>query len=445
MMRGGWSFLALLVAGLGLGGYVYFVESKRDASTLEKKDKVFTVDSDKIEEITVKAESGEQTTVRKSGTEWQIVKPLAAQPDSGQISGVASNLSSLEIQRVIDENPQDLGEYGLAQPRIEVTFKAGGQEHRLQVGRKTPPATDLYAKLADQKRVFLIPSYLESTFNKTTFDFRDKTVLKLDRDKIDKLAVTTPKRVLQFAKSNNEWQMTAPVKSRVDFSVVDGLVSRINTLQMKAIVAPEGGALAEYGLDKPEATVQLGSGSSQATLLIGKPGPEGTVHAKDESRPAVITIESALLADLTKEPGEYRQKDLFDARTFNATRLEILRAGQTAAFEKTKTKNKEGQDEEKWRQVAPTARDVDQTKVENLVSAVTGAQATGFVDTTAKTGLDKPELTVTIKSDEGKKEEKVAISRGGADGYALRAGEPGAAKVAAATIDNIIKALDALK
>jgi len=444
-MRGVRSFLVLLVVAASLGAYLYFVESKREPSDGEKKDKVFTVESDKIEEITVKSESGERTTLRKNGNEWQIVQPVSGQPDSAEVSGLTTNLSTLEIQRVIEENPQDLGEYGLAQPRIEVSFKAGGQEHRLHIGRKTPPATDLYAKLGDQKRVFLIPSYLDTTFNKTTFDLRDKTVLKLDRDKIDTLAITSPKRVLHFTKTNNEWQMTAPVKARADFTTVDGLVSRLNTLQMKSIVAPESAKPAEYGLDKPEATVELGSGSAQAALLIGKAAGEGVVYAKDRSRPAVITIDSSLVSDLTKEPGDYRQKDLFDARAYNSIHLEVIRGGQTVAFEKTKTKNKEGQDEEKWRQVAPTTRDVDQTKVDNLISTITGARATGFVETTAKTGLDKPDLTVTIKSDQGKREEKVSVSRSGTDAYATRAGDPGAAKIDVATVDNIIKSLEALK
>ena len=46
---------------------------------------------------------------------------------------------------------------------------------------------------------------------------------------------------------------------------------------------------------------------------------------------------STLLADVTKETGEYRQTDLFDGRAFNATRLEVTRNGQAAVFEKTKT------------------------------------------------------------------------------------------------------------
>ena len=113
------------------------------------------------------------------------MQPAAAPPDEAAVSGITSNLASVEIQRVIDENPADLKEFGLAEPRVEVAFKAGGQERRLQIGQKTPPGTDVYAKLADQKKVFLISSYLDSTFNRGTFDLRDKSVLKLDREKID--------------------------------------------------------------------------------------------------------------------------------------------------------------------------------------------------------------------------------------------------------------------
>ena len=104
-------------------------------------------------------------------------------------------------------------------------------------------------------------------------------------------------------------------------------------------------------------------------------------------------------------------------------------------------KNKEGQEEEKWRQTAPAAQDVDQAKVDNLLSAVTQSRAASFVDSPAKTGLDTPELTVTVKSGEGR-QETVRFARAGADSFAARTGEPGAAKLDAANIDNINKALD---
>jgi hypothetical protein len=445
-MRGVRSFVLLAFVLLGLCAYLYFVEAKRDPlASRDKKEKVFTVQADQIDEITIKSESGERTTLKKTGNDWQIVAPAAAQPDSAEISGLTSNLNSLEMQEVLEENPTELADYGLAPPRVEVSFKSGGKEQTLQIGRKTPPGTDLYAKLSDQKRVFLISGFLDATFNKKTFDLRDKTVLKLDRDKIDLFSVVTPTRTLRFTKPGGEWQMTEPIKARADFTGVDGLVSRLNTLQMKSIADGDHSKLAEYGLDKPQATIQLGSGSSQAALLIGKSAGEGVVYAKDQSRPTVMTIEEQVLKDLTKDVGEFRQKDLVDARTFTTTRFEVVRAGQTIAFEKTKTKNKEGQEEEKWKQVAPTAKDVDAAKVDQLLTALTGIQATGFADSTAKTGLDKPELTVTITSDGGKREEKYVLSRSGKDVYGSRAGEPGAAKIDVATIEAIVKALEELK
>jgi hypothetical protein len=445
-MRGLRSFGALLVVMIALGAYLYFVESKRPAGgDADKKEKAFTVEADKIEEFTIKSESGERTTVRKSGSDWQIAQPGSGKPDSAEVSGITSNLASLEIQRVIDENPTDLTQYNLAQPRVEVAFKASGKDHKLLIGRKTPPGSDLYARLDDQKRVVLIPSFVDTTFNRATFDLRDKAVLTVNRDEIGSIAVTTPSSAMRFEKAGGEWKMVQPVAARADFSAVEGLVSRLTTLQMKSIAAPQAADLAQYGLDKPAATLTIGSGSSQATLAIGKSSGEGAVYARDLSKPVIVTIESALVDELKKPPADYRQKDLFDARAFNANRLDLVRNGVTTTFEKVKSKNKEGQEQDTWKQVAPSAKDVDQTKVDNLISAITQARASSFVDAPTKGALDKPELTVTIKSNDGKREEKVTFGRAGADVFASRAVEPGAAKLDVPTLDAIVKALEEIK
>jgi hypothetical protein len=158
-----------------------------------------------------------------------------------------------------------------------------------------------------------------------------------------------------------------------------------------------------------------------------------------------VTIDASLLDDLKKGATEYRQKDLFDARAFNVNRLELTRSGVTTAFEKTTSKNKEGQEQSTWKQVSPEAREVDQAKVENLISALTQAQAASFVDAAPKAATDKPELTVTLTSNDGKRKETVGVGRFAVDLFAVRTGEPGAAKIEATTFDNIVTALEALK
>src|SRR5262245_16418080 len=438
-MRGMRSFLVLLVVAAALGGYLYY-DSKRPSDEGPKREKVFAdLQSDKIDQVTVKAAHGDRTTVRKQGDGWQITQPAAVAADAGEISGITSNLASLEVQRVVDEKPADLKQYGLDPPHIEVAFTSGGAERTVLFGGKSPTGADLYAKLPDKPRVFLVPSYVESNFNKSTFDLRDKTILKVDRDKLDHVEIETPDRTLKFAKQGADWRITQPIDARADFNTLEGILGRLNSSPMKSIVAQDvkdPKDLAQYGLDKPAATVHVIAGSSRAELAVGKSSGEGAVYAKDLSRPMVFTVESALADDLKKSADDFRLKDLFDARSFNTTRVEIDRKGTKLAFEK---------DKDAWKQVMPSAKAADAAKVEALLTALTNTRATGFVDKAAGTGLDAPELTATIKFEDGKKEDKVVFGRKGTDAFAQRAGDPGGAKIDGTALDAILKAADNLK
>ena len=86
---------------------------------------------------------------------------MQADADAGELSSITTNLSSFEVSRVVDEKPADLKGFGLDPARIDVRFKTKGQgtERRVLLGDKTPTGGDLYAKLPDSPRVFLVPSY----------------------------------------------------------------------------------------------------------------------------------------------------------------------------------------------------------------------------------------------------------------------------------------------
>jgi hypothetical protein len=434
-MKGVRSFLVLLVIAAALGGYLYY-DSKHESSDEKKQEKVFTdVQSDKIDQISVKSDKGEKSIAAKQGDGWRVTQPQAAQADEAEISGITSNLASVTISRVIDEKATDFKQYGLEPARIEVGFRQGGKDRTLLLGQKTPSGSDLYARLPDSPRVFMVPSFVESSFNKSPFDLRDKTILKIDRDKVDHIDIETADHATKLAKQGADWQITAPLNARADFGSIEGLVGRLNSTQMKAIAAEnaDANALKEYGLDKPAATVRVLTGSAQAGLAIGKSAGEGVVYARDLSRPMVFTVESALADELKKPADDLRLKDLFDARAFNTTRVEVNRGGQTVVFEK---------DKDTWKQVAPAAKAVDGAKVDALVTALSNTRAAGFVDKAP--ALDTPEITATLKFDEGK-QDKVAFARKGTDAFARRDGDAGAAKIDASALDGIIKALDAIK
>ena len=105
--------------------------------------------------------------------------------------------------------------------------------------------------------------------------------------------------------------LAATVEARAEYSAVDGLIARLGGLQMRSIAAAVAG---NYGLDKPAATVRVGSGSSQATLVSGGEAAEGTGYARDRARPAGVTVQSSLPRALRKAPPASAPQDLVDAR-----------------------------------------------------------------------------------------------------------------------------------
>jgi hypothetical protein len=446
MMRGLRSTIALIVVLAGLGAYIYFVTWKTpEGDTAKKTDKVFTgVQADKIEEVRITSAGGDATTAKKDNGAWQVMQPVTAKADESEISGITSALASIDVVRVIDENPSNLNEYGLSNPRIQVDFKAAGDKdyRRLFIGEKSPTGADLFAKRNDEKRVFLIPAFQETTFNKDTFALRDKTVLKFDREKVDGVEVGAAGKSLVMAKEGPEWKIKKPVDTRADYGSVEGLVGRLQTIQMKSIVADQASPadLKKYGLEKPEATVNINAGSARATLLLGGKATDTTVYARDASKPAVVTVESALMDDLKKGADDYRRKDLFEFRAYNATRVELTRGSDTVVFERVKGEGENAQD--KWRRVSPNPADLDRDKVDAMLAKLANMRATAFVESAPKTA--QPALDLRVKFDDGKKEERVTFVKSDADVFAQRPGEPGAAKTDAADLTEALKSLDEL-
>jgi len=447
-MRGFKSLVVLAVVLAGLGAYIYFVESKKPLDTeTAAGPKVFSVKAEAIDELTVKSAGGDRTTLKKVGGAWQITGPVTASADDAEVSGIVTNLSTVDNLRTVEENPSDLKQFGLAEPRVEVEFRAAGgkQSGRLLIGDKTATSGDLYAKLPNEKKVFLIAGSFDTTFNRGTFDLRLKTVLAFERDKVDLLVVESGAATTELSRSAGEWTLSKPIKAPADYGTVEGLIGRVQSAQMKAISATEAADLKPYGLDKPAASITFGLGSSRATLLLGAKADAGTVYARDASRPMVFTVDSTLLDEVKKPAAELRRKDLFEFRAFNAMSVQLTRGAEALSFEKVKGQGKDAT--EKWRETKPAAKDLDAAAFDTFLTKLANQRAQSFVEPggKTKTGLESPVMVVTVRFDDGKKEEKVTFGRVGTDVFAAVAGQPGVAKIDASEFDDAVKALDAVK
>lgn len=434
--------LGLLVVALaGLLGYLYFVDAEKPVGDSEEKPKVFSVEADQIEALKVSTIAGGDAELTKGANGWTLTAPQAVKADDSEVSGITSSLASVAMQRVVDDNPSNLGDYGLKEPVVEVSFRTKGSTDfkTLQLGTKSPTGSDMYAKTADSPKVFLVYGYLESSFNRTPFDLRDKKILAFDRDKADRIEISRRDSLLAFSKANGEWRVTAPIDARADFSAVEGLLSRLQSAQMRSVVEENATSLKQYGLETPEATITVSAGSARAGLAFGSKNAEGLVHARDVSKPQVVAVPADLLADFEKPVADFRRKDVFEFRAFNLDTLEIARNGATTTFERLKGKGKDGADA--WRNVT-ASKELDAAKFESFLTKLSGLRAQSFAGPADKTGLESPAVTVTATFDDKKKTETVRIGRVGTDAFASRPDEPGAMKLDGPALDEMLKELD---
>lgn len=433
--------LIILVAVLGgLLAYLYFVDAERPVGDFEEKPKVFDVEADDIQALRIRSRSGETTELTKTDGNWRITSPIDAPADSTTVSGITSNLAALSIQRVVEENASDPGRYGLANPTLEVAFKTkDDQDYRvLQLGDRTAAGADMYAKRGGSSEVFLVYNYIESTFDRGTFDLRDKRVLTFDRDKVDRIEVRHGGSTIVLTKQDGEWRIAEPLQARADFSSAEGLLSRLASLQMREIVDENVTDFGRFGLRNPSTQVTLSAGSSQASLAVGSKVGDDQVYVRDLSRPAVFKVGSDILTEIEKPAADFRRKDVFEFRTYNVDRLEITRGPETLVFERQRGKGKDGADA--WRNVTAD-REIDATKFESFLARLTALRAESFVD--RPDGADADVLVKTTYED-GRHSEEVRLTRAGGKVHAVRSDEPGAAVVEADELDEVLKQLDEL-
>ena len=439
-----WKTYAALAVAAGLGAYIYFVESKKEEKPDKPKEKVVSLDKTKVKELTLANEGKEEVKLVKDGTSWRLTAPEAAPADAKEAESLLSSLEGLEVDEVVTETPARLSEFGLDPPRSRVTVAPqGGAAQEVLFGRKTPDEGSVYAKQPGKPRVFTVPSYSASVFDKKPFDLRDRDILHVQRDAVRTLGVTGPEGAYALARDERgEWGFTAPLPTRAGRWSVDGLLGNLETLRMESVAAENATDLKKYGLDKPARTVRLGlADGNTKTLEIGGPAGDKKHYAREGGRTLVAVIPDATVDALAKGRDDLRAKRLLEVSSFDVEGFDVESAGAKKAYARSSAKDKDGLETSKWKRTKPDGKELDTTKVQDALFLVGGVEVQEFVDKPAGLegyGLDRPVLKVTIR-EKDKPESSFEVGEKGGSYYARRAGDQSVLKLDPAKAAELLK------
>lgn len=419
-----------------LGAGVYWSNKqppKEDSKTSsEAAPKILAIQEGDIKQLDIKRKDGSQTVVKKNAAgKWELAAPKQLATDGDAVSGITNTLSSLASDRVVEDKAGDLAQYGLNTPAVQLDItKKDGKVQKLLIGDDTPTGGSVFVMAAGDPRVFTMSSSLKTSLDKTWQDLRDKRLLTFDQDKLTRVELAAKKSAMEFAKNNqNEWTIVKPKPMRADGFQVEELIRKLKEAKMDASVNEDDAkkAAAGFGSGTPVATAKVADANGTQTLEVRK--VKDDYYAKSSALEGVYKVAADLGTGLDKSVDDFRNKKLFDFGFSEPSKIEVKNGDKTAAYAKTG---------EKW---FAGPKQIDSTSLQNLIDKLRDLSATKFVDS----GFTTPVFEVTVTSNEGKRVEKVLLSKAGSDYFAKRDNEAAVYQIDPKAADDLMKAAGDVK
>lgn len=319
---------------------LYFVidlqqkKADQEAETEETKDSSLpvSVTDDEIAKVTVK--NGDVTmTYTKNDDTWTYEEDSDFPLDESAVDTKMSKLTSLTVDRVL-ESPEDLSEYGLDEPKQEVTvLKTDGTAFTLYIGNQNSSNNDFYVKVDDGTDVYTMPASSVNVFDMQPYDVaKADTFPTLESTNIRNMKVEKEDGTVEF--SSDETGTSWTVKDQdgneeeAGTTAASDLTTAVSSLSYKDFVDYKGDDLAQYGLDKPTETVtvvseeteaeteeemgteevsEAATGTETATEAVTEAETEPESETETEE-PKTIEVTTTLLIGNTNGDGDYYVK-----------------------------------------------------------------------------------------------------------------------------------------
>jgi len=396
--------IILFAVFLALLAFVLLFEFKGKGEK-DEEEKLLALSSNDVQKVTLKKEDETITFQKNEEGEWLITEPLEAKADKYEVDRLAGDFSDLKIERVVEEEPEDLEKYSIPQKEISLWFKDRDKPIKILIGMENPLGNTFFAKRDDETRVVLIPSSLKSLMEKSLFDFREKNIFKFETDDVKSVKLRAKKTRWVASKKGEEWFFRNPVNALAKASKIDDILSSLSGLKAKEFVSEEKKEddVKKYGLDRPEYEITLGLPLENQEVTFTLHKGEDKLYATTSLSTKIVEAEDSLLSDLEKEAEELREKEVANFYSWEANRLH-LKMGEID-WELIKD------EEDNWHFESPLKEEADKSKIQTFIRKIESLEATEFIDPPSSLnlkdyGLDNPQAEVKIWVDEDEEKAK---------------------------------------
>lgn len=352
-----------------------------------------------VKAVSLRTDSLHVRLERQEKGKWRITEPVEVAADSGKVSDLLRSLTQDQIQGFPDK-PASLKMVGLDPPRGEIRLTLdGGTEATLLLGEREKKEKGVYARRSGEEQVLVLKETFLTEIPKQVADLRDRTLLALDREKVDTIELETPKGRTVLSKAEDTWGIKEPEEASADQGMINDLLWDLTTTRVKEFVDDDAKTLKPYGLDAPPVTVRLldPQGKPLSTLTLARASNNEGAYVRVGDSQAVTLVEARLYERLDKGPFDFRLRQLLSFETWDVGKMELSRNGQEILLEKRKDEwelKKPKQVKAKYSAVIDLLNEIKNLKWQKVIAK--GPTDLSFY------GLDKPVATFTLTKTDGK-------------------------------------------
>ena len=395
--------------------------------------KVLSATDADVRRVEVTRRDGEKTIIEKDASgAWKMTSPATYPVDKTNVSSFVSAAASVNSDKVVEDKTTDPGQYGLTKPSLTLTLTLkDGKSKVLRVGDDTPAGSASYASAEGDPHVYTIASYTKESFNKSAADLRDKRLLTFDSDKLVRVTLAAQKTETEFGKNaKGEWQIVKPQPYRADVFNVDDMIRRLQDVKLDAAISADDlkKNAAAFNSAAPLAVVTATDLAGTQKLEIRKT-KDDKYYARSSVVDGTYTVEATTAKAFDKSTTDFRNKKLFDFGFTDPIKID---------FHGTSVQVSVAKGGEKWFR---NGKALESASMMTFLDKVRDLAATKFADSGFGTAI----VDVAVVSGDGKKTEKVLLSKPGQDWLAQREGEPSLYVLSAQSVDELQHAASDLK
>lgn len=430
---------------LSLGIYYYLIDlpdEKKKALEEEIAGKILPLKIENVSEFSLIKKDQAITLQQNTENIWNLSQPLTAGGDNFTAETFLSAINALEKSRVVESNPENLPQYGLDSPSIQIHIKfKKGREETLLLGDDSPMGGKIYLKLKSDPAV-LLAATSKTAFDKSVYQFRDKSIFSFSSAAITRIQIKRYEHPLDLVREKEEWKVSGKVQAKADKDAVLAFLRAVQFSRVKEFVNENPDSLQPFGLDKPTTSFTL-EDENKKTYSIDIGLVEDNIYAKKINAAGVFMVDAKFLNTLEKRSIDFLLKTLIEFEEKDVTEINIQSEQETVQAIRI--------EKNKWAIKSPKETPADMATIKSLLFDLKEARLIKFiklfVDATKEFGLDKPKRSFSLQMKDGK---SVTIQFGNANlngdqFFAKRTGESAVFSIAKETTQKMFRSFHDLR